>query len=142
MQNRGIIGSVVASLVILSGCTFTSSVTPNQEKDQQQTSGATNPIIQAIAPNPTAVASKDSVMTFTATVHSPDGSALDYTWSSTKGYLSATKGQMVSWTPQKADGSLEIGIATIQVLVTNAKGGSSQASVNIQIAQDGSASKQ
>lgn len=142
MQNYAPVGIALAIAALLGGCTFTSSVTPNQQNDKQQTSGTSNPIIQAIAPNPTAVASKDSVMTFTATVHSPDGSALDYTWSATKGYLSATKGQMVSWTPQKADGSLEAGIATVQVLVTNAKGGSSQASVNIQIAQDGSASKQ
>lgn len=138
------LGFAVAAAFILGGCTFTSTVSPNgdQQGNKQQNSGVTNPIIQAITPNPTAIARKDDVMTFTAVVHAPDGSVLDYTWSATKGYLSSTKGQMVSWTPQKADGSLEAGIATIQVLVSNGKGGTAQASVNIQIAQDGSASKQ
>lgn len=48
----------------------------------------------------------------------------------------------MSWTPQKSDGSLEAGLATIQVVVTNGKGGSTQGSVNIKIEADGSAAKQ
>lgn len=138
------LGLALTSLLV-GGCTFTSSVSPDttgksDNKDQQ--SGAVNPIIQAIAPNPTAVATKSDVMTFTVNAYAPDGAVLDYTWSATKGYLSSTKGQVVSWTPQKADGSLEAGIGSIQVLITNGKGGSAQASVNIRIAEDGSAAKQ
>lgn len=130
----------LAFATMLSGCTFVSSLTGDPGK-QTASSGAVNPIIQAIAPNPTAVARKDDVMTFTVTAYAPDGAVLDYTWSATKGYLSATKGQVVSWTPQKADGTLETGMATIQVLISNGNGGAAQGSVNIQIAQDGSASK-
>lgn len=134
---------LVAASLFIGGCSFTSTVSadPNSKSGSQQT-GSSNPIIQAIAPNPTAVAHKSDVMTFTVTAYAPDGAVLDYTWSATKGYLSATKGQVVSWTPQKADGSLETGLATVQVLVSNGKGGTAQASVNMQIADDGSASKQ
>lgn len=134
---------LVAASLFVGGCSFTSSVStdPNGKSGSQQT-GSSNPIIQAIAPNPTAVAHKSDVMTFTVTAHAPDGAVLDYTWSATKGYLSATKGQIVTWTPQKADGSLETGLATVQVLVSNGKGGTAQASVNMLIADDGSASKQ
>lgn len=100
---------------------------------------AVNPIIQALSSYPTSVARQGDVITFTVVTHSPDGSVLDYTWTASKGTLSATKGQMVSWTPQKSDGTLEAGLATVQVLVTNASGGSAASSVNIQVAPDGSA---
>lgn len=139
---RARFGLLLAAIAVtISGCTFTSAVSPSGAQQSQQT-GAVNPIIQAIAPNPTAVAHKTDVMTFTVSAYAPDGAVLDYTWSATKGYLSATKGQIVSWTPQKADGSLENGLCTVQVLVSNGKGGSVQASVNLRIEDDGSASKQ
>jgi hypothetical protein len=102
--------------------------------------GVTNPIIQAIAPNPSTVARKGDAITFTVVAFAPDGSPLQYTWAATKGTLSATVGQIVSWTPQKSDGTLESGLATIQVILTNGKGGIAQSAVNVTIAGDGGAS--
>lgn len=127
--------------VMVGGCSLTSTVV-GITSPTPQPSGVTNPIIQTLAPNPTAVAHKSDVMTFTVGAYAANGAPLSYTWTSTKGYLSSTTGQAISWTPQKTDGTLESGLATIQVIVSDGKGGTAQGAVNIMIAADGSAAKQ
>ena len=120
----------------LTGCVVAVAPTVTPAGGQQ---AVTSPIIQAIAPNPTAIAGRGATITFTVVAYSPTGAPLEYTWSATKGQLSATKGQMVSWAPLNQDGALEPGTATVQVIVTDGAGGVAQSAVNLTIAADGSA---
>jgi hypothetical protein len=103
------------------------------------TAGAVGePIIQAMSAQPTQTSSKDDVVTFTVVATDPAGQPLQYTWSATKGTLSATTGQTVSWRPIKMDGSVESGLATVSLVVSNgtqAKTGT----VNIMIGANGAA---
>lgn len=96
-----------------------------------------NPVINAIAANPTSIADKDTPITFTVNTSDPTG-PLQYTWSATKGTLSATSGQSVFWRPVKSDGSLEAaGLATVTLLVTNSRGGTASSSLNLTIKDNG-----
>jgi hypothetical protein len=95
------------------------------------------PVINAIAPNPSSIADKDSTITFTVSASDPANLPLQYTWSSTKGTLTATSGQVVAWRPTKSDGSVESpGLATVQVLVSNGQQ-TQTASVNLTIQANG-----
>ena len=85
----------------------------------------TNPVIQMLTANPMATSDKDAKITFTVVANSPTGAPLQYNWSATKGVLSSTTGQIVYWSPTKADGSLENpGDAQISVIITTSNGGS------------------
>jgi hypothetical protein len=135
----------MAIILAVQGCALAPSMftlgaaSSNTQAQATSASSVTNPIIQALAPNPSSVVRKGDAITFTVVAYAPDNAALQYTWTATKGPLSATAGQIVSWTPQKSDGSFESGLATIQVILTNGKGGIAESAVNLTIAADGSA---
>ena len=115
--------------------------TPTQPSETADT-GTGAIILNSLDANPTNVATKIDKITFTVNAFNSNRAPMEYSWSSTKGTLSGTRGQTVFWTPQKTDGSLETGVATVQVLITDPNGATKQAAVNILINQDGSASKQ
>lgn len=128
--------AILCAALLLTGCQVNATAVTTATASPV---AIVNPVIQAIASNPGSVAHKGDAITFTVVAYAPDGAPLQYTWAATKGTLSATAGQAVSWTPQRSDGSLESGTATIQVILSNGKGGIAQSSVNVQIAADGSA---
>ncbi len=98
-----------------------------------------NPNIDAFTANPMATSDKDAKITFTVVAGSPTGAPLQYNWSATKGVLSTNTGQVVYWSPTKADGSLETpGDAQITVIITNASGGSRVGTATVKILADGS----
>lgn len=97
------------------------------------------PIIQQMNANPTNVSKKDDIISFKVVAIDEDSDVLKYVWSATKGTLSATQGEIITWMPQKSDGSLETGVAIISVLVSDNKGGTDTSSVNVTIDSSGSA---
>ena len=100
------------------------------------------PIIHQFNSTPTQVVKKDDIITFKVVASDADNDVLKYIWSSTKGTLTSTQGEIVSWMPQKSDGSIETGTAVISVMVSDNKGGTDTSSVNIMIDQSGSAKVQ
>jgi len=131
-------------LIIFAGCS-NSEINQNQISNQTVVVGDTKPkpqnnkpVILGLSANPSSITS-GSKITFTVTVHDPDGDTVKYVWNATKGYLSATQGQLVQWTPAKTDGTIENGLGTITVQVDDNKGGVETASLNIMIYPDGAA---
>lgn len=118
--------------------------TPTQTQPAQQAAddGTGAIILNSFDANPTNVAAKSDKITFTVNAFNASKAPMEYSWSTTKGTLSGTRGQTVFWTPQKTDGSLETGLSTVQVLITDQNGATKQAAVNILINSDGSATKQ
>ncbi len=155
-MNRSLALAWVAALATtaLGGCAYRSIViaephkgmpisatTPTQAAPAQD--DGTGPIIlNSFDANPTNVAAKGDKITFTVNAFNSNKTAMEYSWTTTKGTLSGTRGQTVFWTPQKTDGSLETGLSTVQVLITDGDGATKQAAVNILINSDGSATKQ
>ncbi|MBM3274590.1 MAG: hypothetical protein FJZ00_05535 [Candidatus Sericytochromatia bacterium] len=149
--------SAIATIAVGAGCKYTSvlvadsthpgggssiGAAPSQKAPTVTTtpSNDTGPIIlNSFDANPTNVVTKSDKITFTVNAYSTNKAAMEYSWSTTKGTLSGTRGQTVFWTPQKTDGSLESGTATVQVLITDTDGAVKKADVNLQIAADGSA---
>jgi hypothetical protein len=97
------------------------------------------PIVQQMNANPTNVSRKEDIISFKVVAIDEDGDILKYVWSATKGTLSSTQGEIITWMPQKSDGSLETGVAIISVLVSDNKGGTDTSSVNVTIDSSGSA---
>lgn len=62
---------------------------------------------------------KDDVITFTVTASNKQNDPLQFNWKCSKGTLLSNSGNTVSWKPEKADGSLETGVATITVTVSD-----------------------
>ncbi|MBM3268285.1 MAG: hypothetical protein FJZ01_11610 [Candidatus Sericytochromatia bacterium] len=117
------------------------ATTPSQSAPSQD--DGTGPIIlNSFDANPTNVAAKSDKITFTVNAYNSNRTPMEYSWTATKGTLSGTRGQTVFWAPQKADGSIDGGLATVQVLITDGNGATKQAAVNIHINADGSAFKQ
>jgi hypothetical protein len=149
--------AAIATIAVSAGCKYTSVLVTDTTRpgDSASIGGApsqraptvtttpsdeTGPIIlNSFDANPTNVATKADKITFTVNAFSTNKAAMEYSWSTTKGTLSGTRGQTVFWTPQKTDGTLESGTATVQVLITDTDGAVKKADVNLQIAADGSA---
>lgn len=132
MIRRPLLRMILPAAFLLAGCAIYDM--PNAS------TGTGNPVVLALAPNPSAVAGPNDAITFTVTATSPDGSPLNYTWAATKGTLTATKGQTTSWYPKNSDGTtVTSGIATVQLLLSDASGGSTTSQVNLMVNSDGSA---
>jgi len=126
--------------VLLAGCDTRQNVVVNTPSAVQATPQANRkPIVQQINANPTNITKKDDIISFKVVAVDEDNDILKYVWSATKGTLSATQGEIVTWMPQKSDGSLETGVAVISVLVSDNKGGTDTSSVNITIDSTGAA---
>jgi hypothetical protein len=97
------------------------------------------PIVSAFDYSPKTGITKSDFVTFTLVANDPDGEALQYNWTSTKGTLTANAGSTAAWRPMKPDGSLEPGQATVSVIVSDGSK-TTTASVNIMIDERGNAS--
>lgn len=146
----GLLGMVIGgceyrSVIYTLPRSSTTAVAPSQNQPASQSpaeEGTGAIVLNSFDANPTNVASKQDKITFTVNAYNSNRSPMEYSWSATKGTLSGTRGQTVFWTPQKSDGSLESGLATVQVLITDQNGATKQAAVNILIREDGSATMQ
>ncbi|MBT9545591.1 MAG: hypothetical protein IV090_09400 [Candidatus Sericytochromatia bacterium] len=124
----------------LAGCDTRQNVVVNTPSTGTQESKVNRkPIVQQMNANPTNVSRKEDIISFKVVAVDEDGDILKYVWSATKGTLSSTQGEIITWMPQKSDGSLETGVAIISVLVSDNKGGTDTSSVNVTIDSSGSA---
>jgi hypothetical protein len=96
------------------------------------------PVISAFDYSPKSAIAKSDFVTFTLVANDPEREALQYNWVSTKGQLTANSGSTAAWRPLKADGSLEPGLATVMVVVSDGAM-TTTASVNIMIDATGQA---
>lgn len=83
------------------------------------------PIINAISTSPSNLV-KGQPVTFDVKATDPNGKPLEYRWGSSKGVLSATTGQLISWTPPD-----EAGVFAVQVVVVNSDGKASSGTINL-----------
>jgi hypothetical protein len=124
----------------LAGCDPRQNVVINTPSaGNQEAKVNRKPIVQQMNANPTNVSRKEDIISFKVVAVDEDGDILKYVWSATKGTLSSTQGEIITWMPQKSDGSLETGVAIISVLVSDNKGGTDTSSVNVTIDSSGSA---
>lgn len=99
------------------------------------------PVIQSLTANPTQILKADQVISLNVEAFDENGDTISYTWSATMGLLSSTKGELVTWTALKPDGVTpeEPGVAVIQLFISDGKGGTDKADINIQIRENGTA---
>ncbi|MEB3300215.1 MAG: hypothetical protein VKO21_12135 [Candidatus Sericytochromatia bacterium] len=142
--------TLALAALALGGCEYRSilitdpTVVSAPAQNSQPTNGTNNAAaitLNALEPNPTNVANANDKISFSVVAHNANKLPMEYTWTATKGTLSGTKGQTVTWMPLGTDGKLESGVATIQCLITDSAGATKTAAVNIFIKPDGSASK-
>jgi hypothetical protein len=88
---------------------------------------ALNPVINSFSANITDVKPGQPI-TFTVVANDPGNQPLQYNWSSTGGTLSTNTGQIISWDPPE-----RAGIYTVQVIVSNARGGATTGSLNLTV---------
>ena len=96
------------------------------------------PIINVFDYSPKSGVGKDDAITFTVVANDPEGLPLQYNWTSTKGTLTATSGQSVSWRATKLDGSFDPGLATVTVIVSDGVQ-TTTGTVNLMIGERGAA---
>lgn len=89
------------------------------------------PIINAISTSPSNLV-KGQPVTFDVKATDPSGKPLEYRWGSSKGVLSATTGQLISWHPPAEDG-----VYAVQVVVANSDGKATSASINLIVEGNG-----
>ncbi|MBC7475677.1 MAG: hypothetical protein H7263_15435 [Candidatus Sericytochromatia bacterium] len=101
-----------------------------------KTSKKSPPRIRSLDYSPKTTARKDDVITFSVDASDQKSNALQYNWKSSKGTLLSNSGNTVSWKPLRGDSSLESGLATITVTVSNGDM-TVDASANVFIGNDG-----
>lgn len=134
------------AMLVLAGCTngplnslggALSGQTPGSQSGQNGANGGQNdqqkagaPIINAITTSPSNLV-KGNPVTFDIRAIDPTGKPLQFMWSSSKGVLSSTSGQLVSWTPPD-----ENGVFAVQVVAINPDGLGTSASINLIVDSD------
>lgn len=120
--------------------TGSGTVIINNGGSGSQTEKNNIPVIIALSANPTQTSFPKDKISMTIKAIDKEGDLIDYTWSATKGLLSATKGTSVFWQPLKSDLSdEEPGLAIITVVITDNQSGSDRADINILIEENGGA---
>ncbi len=111
---------------------------PNGQPATAPSAAAKNrvPIISAFDYSPKSGISKTDFVTFTLVANDPEGEALQFNWTATKGMLTANAGSTAAWRPTKTDGTIDPGLATVSVIVSDGTM-TTTASVNIQISATG-----
>lgn len=112
--------SIFTPLTIMSGCADGLVIAPTYDggiviRAQKKTP----PRITNFDYYPKSTVRRDDVITFTVNASNKINDALQYTWKCSKGTLLSNSGSTVSWKPERADGSLETGTATITVTVSD-----------------------
>lgn len=92
------------------------------------------PVITAFTANPTNTSAAGQVIIFGIDAVDQDNDVLSYSWSATGGTLSTTTGRLVSWTPPSSAGTY-----TVQVSLSDGKGGTAEGAQNIIVKDDGTA---
>lgn len=87
----------------------------------KETFGIANrtPVIASFDYNPKSGLTKNDVITFSVVANDPEGKALQYNWTATKGILTANSGSTVSWRPVKLDNTFESGLTNVSVLLSD-----------------------
>lgn len=142
-------------ILLLASCQFSGSLsqagTPSSSPSASSSSASTTPSpaatpsndnapqIQSANANPRVIASASDVITFNINAFSPIGSTLEYTWTSTKGFMSATKGESVQWYPVGSDGKPQPGPVVITCIITDTKRNQKKIDFNLLILPSGGA---
>lgn len=111
--------SLMIPVLILSACDGISIVPTYDGGVMIKAQKKTPPRIQSFDYSPKSTARKDDVITFTVNASNRTNDALQYNWKCSKGTLLSNSGNTVSWKPTRGDGSLETGVATITVTVSD-----------------------
>lgn len=153
MRKMMLATAAAAATLALAGCEYRSvliteptvvSDSPVRASQPAAQNGATSPAgitLNALDANPTNVASPTDRISFSVVAHNANKLPMEYSWTSTKGTLSGTRGQTVTWMPLRTDGTVEAGVATVQCLISDGAGATKVAAVNLFIRPDGSAVK-
>lgn len=128
--------SLMIPVVLLSACEGVTIVPTSDGGITIRPQRKTPPRIQSFDYYPKSTVKKDDVITFTVNASNKTNDALQYTWKASKGTLLSNSGNTVSWKPERADGSLETGTATITVTVSD-DSMTVDASANVFINSDG-----
>lgn len=148
--------SSLLALLLLSGCQLTGTLNQQQNPSSNPSASASAspsaaasaapapqnnnaPQIQSANANPRVIASSSDVITFTINAFSPIGSSMEFTWTATKGFMSATKGESVQWYPVGADGKAQPGPAVITCIITDTQNNQKKIDFNILILPGGGA---
>lgn len=126
---------LAAMLPLQAGCDIKTQIT-NSVGATGGDSGSKNqaPTITAFTANPTNTTAPGQTVTFSIDAVDPDNDILKYTWTATGGTLSSTAGRVVSWTPPASAGTY-----TVQVAISDQKGGTAEGAQNIIVKGDGTA---
>lgn len=108
-----------------------SSASPEGSSPESEQTRLLAPIIHAMVTSPSNLVKGQSV-TFDVKATDPNGKLLEYRWSSSKGVLSATTGQLVHWAPPDEDG-----VFAVQVIVINTEGHATSGTINLIVEGNG-----
>lgn len=134
--SKGIV--LLAATFALSSCTEGIIISPTYDGGVViKAKKKSPPTILSFDYSPKTTVSRNDVITFTVRAESRyENEYLQYSWKTSKGTLLSNSGTTVSWKPERQDGVLESGIATITVTVSDGNF-SSDASANVFISSDG-----
>ena len=125
--------SLAVTALALTGCAALVN-TGDIDLDKQKQQKTYAPIISSMTANPTNTTTGEPI-TFEVKASDPNGQAIQYSWSSSQGVISASAGQLVSWTPPSIEG-----VYPIQVTITNQDGLSTSGSLNVIVKANGQVS--
>ncbi|MEB3204479.1 MAG: hypothetical protein VKP57_07235 [Candidatus Sericytochromatia bacterium] len=152
-MRKTMLATAVLAALAATGCEYRSvliteptvvSDSPVRASQPAASNNATSPAgitLNALDANPTNVASPMDRISFSVVAHNANRLPMEYAWTATKGTLSGTRGQTVTWMPLRTDGTIEAGVATVQCLISDGAGATKVAAVNLFIRPDGSAIK-
>ncbi len=127
---------LIIPVMLLSACEGISIVPTSDGGITIKPQKKTPPRIQSFDYYPKSTVRKDDIITFTVSASNKENDSLQYNWKCSKGTLLSNSGNTVSWKPERADGSLETGTATITVTVSD-DNMTVDASANVFINSDG-----
>jgi hypothetical protein len=135
------ITSSLLSILLLSSATSIGCVSVVVPTNTAAVAVNKPPVIAAFDYSPKAGVGKSDFVTFTLVVSDPENQALTYSWTSTKGLLTANTGATVAWRPAKADSTFEAGLSQVTVVVSDGQNAVT-ATANILINEKGEAAIQ
>ncbi len=114
------ISAILTFSTSLSGCAEGLTITPTYDGGILiKAKKRTPPRIKSMDYFPKSTVKKDDIITFTIVAENNNGELLQYNWKASKGTLLSNSGTTVSWKPERADGTLETGVSTITVTVSD-----------------------
>lgn len=129
--------STLTALVLalgLAGCAALVNTAPIDLNKKTADAKTYAPIISSMTASPTNTTTGQP-LTFDVRATDPNGQAIQYSWSTPNGVISASAGQTVSWTPPTIAGAYPV-----QVVITNLDGKSTSGTLNVIVKADGNVS--